>query len=31
MPCGTQKEQAEKLVNKLLQYPDDLVCILENE
>ena len=31
LPCGTPQEQAERLVNKLLKYPDDWICILEHE
>ena len=31
MPCGTECEQAQNFVTKLLKYPDDWICILENE
>jgi len=31
MPCGIECEQAQNLVTKLLKYPDDWICILENE
>jgi len=30
-PCGTLCEQAKNLVEKLLEHPDDWICILENE